>query len=111
MADWPEKTPSWQTLEKLPYLQACIKEGLRLSHGIMHRLPRCSPDVALQYRQWSIPKGTPVGMSAYFMHTDPDVYPDPFEFRPERWLGDVDPRMYRNYVPFTKGSRGCLGVK
>lgn len=51
-------------------------------------------------------------MSAYYMHTDPEVYPEPFEFRPERWLGTcVDPRMHRNYVPFTKGSRGCLGVK
>lgn len=50
-------------------------------------------------------------MSAYYMHTDPEVYPEPFEFRPERWLGSVDPRMHRNYVPFTKGSRGCLGVK
>ncbi|PQE20317.1 Cytochrome P450 protein [Rutstroemia sp. NJR-2017a BBW] len=110
MADFPETIPSWQTLEKLPYLQACIKEGLRLSHGLMHRLPRCSPDVALQYKQWTIPRGIPVGMSAYYMHTDPEVYHEPFEFRPERWLGDVHPNMHRNYVPFTKGSRNCLGI-
>lgn len=92
----------------------------------MRRLPRCSPDVALQYRQWTIPKGvcsccglrrgfadsvqTPVGMGAYLMHTDPDVYPEPFEFVPERWLGDHDPLMDRNWVPFSKGSRNCLGI-
>ncbi|KUL83714.1 hypothetical protein ZTR_07489 [Talaromyces verruculosus] len=110
MANFPEKMPSYKVLEQLPYLQACIKEGLRLSHGIMHRLPRCSPNVELQYNEWTIPKGTPVGMSAYYMHTDPDVFENPFVFRPERWLEGVTAEMQRNYVPFTKGSRGCLGI-
>lgn len=100
-----------------------------LSYGVMHRLPRCSPDVPIQYKQWTIPVGVrsllsfcwlrfsslleqvPVGMSAYLMHSDPTVYPKPFEFIPERWLGDVNPAMYRNFVPFCRGSRNCLGMK
>ena len=81
----------------------------RLSYGVMHRLPRISPDVAIQYKRYTIPPGIPVGMSNYFMHTDPDVFPDPLEFRPERWLGKVTPAMLRNYVPFGRGSRNCLG--
>ena len=81
----------------------------RLSYGVMHRLPRISPDVAIQYKRYTIPPGIPVGMSNYFMHTDPDVFPDPLEFRPERWLGTVTPAMLHNYVPFGRGSRNCLG--
>ena len=50
-------------------------------------------------------------MSAYMMHSDPDVYPDPFKYLPERWLGDIDPNMYRNFVPFSRGSRNCIGQK
>ena len=50
-------------------------------------------------------------MSAYYMHTDPSVYEEPLAFRPERWLGDVDHAMNRNFVPFTRGSRNCLGIK
>ncbi|KAL9577882.1 MAG: hypothetical protein Q9212_006085 [Teloschistes hypoglaucus] len=111
MAGYPERVPSWSELERLPYLQALIKEGLRRSYGIMHRLPRCSPDVPIQYKQWTIPKNVPVGMSAYFMHNDPSVYPNPLEFTPERWLGDIDPAMTQQFVPFTKGSRNCIGSK
>ncbi|KAI6351153.1 hypothetical protein MCOR25_010105 [Pyricularia grisea] len=120
-------------LEKLQYLQACVKEGLRqvLSFGFMVRLPRCSPDVELRYGKWTIPKGvsgrvlyfhqpeattysidhqTPVGMSAYLTHTDPTIFAEPHEFRPERWLeGQVTPAMKQAYVPFSKGSRACLG--
>lgn len=80
-----------------------------LSYGVMHRLPRISPDVPIQYRQYTIPPGIPVGMSNYFMHTDSDVFPDPLEFRPERWIVGVTPEMLRNYVPFGRGSRNCLG--
>lgn len=52
-----------------------------------------------------------MGMSAYLMHTDPEVYPSPFTFDPDRWLGHVDPRMHKNYVPFCRGSRNCTGIK
>ncbi|KAH8746389.1 cytochrome P450 [Diaporthe sp. PMI_573] len=111
MAGFPERVPSLTELERLPYLRACNQEGLRLSFGFMVRLARCSPSVELRYKDWTIPTGTPVGMSAYFMHTDPIVFDQPLQFRPERWLeGQVTPEMQRNYVPFSKGSRACLGA-
>jgi cytochrome P450 len=53
----------------------------------------------------------PVGMSAYLQHSDSVVYPKPEEFVPERWMGSIDPRMNKSYVPFCRGSRNCLGMK
>lgn len=50
-------------------------------------------------------------MSAYMMHSNPQVYEKPFEFIPERWLGDVNPLMKKCLVTFSKGSRNCLGMK
>ncbi|KAI1498012.1 cytochrome P450 [Biscogniauxia marginata] len=110
MGEWPQRVPTWAELEKLPFLQAIIKESLRLSYGVMHRLPRVSPDVPIQYKDYTIPIGVPVGMSAYLMHSDPAVYPSPGEFIPERWLGNINPAMQRSYVPFCRGSRNCLGI-
>ncbi|MCJ1386411.1 hypothetical protein MMC17_009537 [Xylographa soralifera] len=109
MAEWPEKVPTWIDLEAVPYLQACLKEGLRHSYSTMHPLPRVAPYSDIQYKEWTIPAGTAVGMSAYLMHTEPSVYPHPFTFAPERWLGDISPKMMRNFVPFARGSRNCLG--
>ncbi|KAH7115075.1 cytochrome P450 [Dendryphion nanum] len=109
MAEWPERVPSWVELEKLPLLQGIIKESLRLSYGVMHRLPRVSPDLPIQYGDYVIPIGVPVGMSSYFMHSDPKVYPEPFTFNPDRWIGDIDPAMNKYWVPFARGSRNCLG--
>ncbi|KAF1980428.1 cytochrome P450 [Bimuria novae-zelandiae CBS 107.79] len=110
MEGYPEKLPSFVELEKLPFLQALIKEGLRLSYGVMHRMPRVSPDVPIYYKDWVIPPGVAVGMSAYMNHTDPSIYPNPFKFDPNRWLNDVTPAMTRCLVPFSKGSRNCLGM-
>ncbi|KAL4908422.1 hypothetical protein BDW74DRAFT_175104 [Aspergillus multicolor] len=111
MAGFPEsKLASWQELERLPYLHAVVREGLRLSYGVMHRLPRVF-STPTQYKEWTIPAGTPIGIGAYSLHSDPDVYSDPFSFTPERWLGDaVDPRLHRNWVTFSRGSRSCLGL-
>ncbi|KAL9579356.1 MAG: hypothetical protein Q9212_005158 [Teloschistes hypoglaucus] len=80
----------------------------------MRRNPRISTDHELQYKQWSIPKNrheqTPVGMSICHLHMDPEVYPEPYKFIPDRWIGDVDPRVHRKLVPFVKGSQNCLGL-
>jgi hypothetical protein len=54
---------------------------------------------------------TPVGMSAYFMHNDESVYPEPRKFKPERWIANIDPPMERNFVAFSRGSRRCIAPK
>lgn len=54
----------------------------------------------------SQPLQTAVGMSGYLMHSDPSVYENPFDFVPERWLGDIHPNLMRNFVPFSRGLWG-----
>ena len=50
-------------------------------------------------------------MSTYWMHNDPNVFPDPHQFQPERWLTDPATLklMHSYFVPFSKGSRNCVG--
>ncbi|KAF2003379.1 cytochrome P450 [Amniculicola lignicola CBS 123094] len=111
MVEYPQRKPTLSQLERCVYFQAVIKEGLRLSYGVMRRLPRVSPSVAIQFRRWTIPPGVPVGMSAYMQLMDPEIFFTPFEFISERWLpGHVTTQMHRNFVPFSKGSRNCLGM-
>jgi cytochrome P450 len=104
--------PSLQQLEQLPYLGGVINEGLRLTYGTAHRLMRISPDTAIHYKSWTIPAGTPVGMSNMFMHDNADIFPSPRTFLPERWLGDQQERraLERYLVPFSRGSRRCVGM-
>ncbi|PVI01276.1 cytochrome P450 [Periconia macrospinosa] len=94
-------TPSWTELEKAPYLSAC-----------MNRAPRVFPYDDMEVCGWTIPRGTPVSMTTYWMHNDPAVFPDPSVYNPNRWI-DADPEhlkaMRTYYVPFAKGSRNCVG--
>lgn len=99
-------------LEQLPYLTACIQEGLRLSCGVSSRLQRIAPDEDLLFhdgsKQWTIPRGTPVGMTGTLMHYDPSIFPSPTIFRPERWI--ENPRLDKYLVAFSRGSRQCIGM-
>lgn len=99
-----------QKLEALPYLNAVILEGYRISYGVTHRLQRVSPDLPLTYDSYVIPAGTPVSMTSIFMHENPKYFPEPKVFKPERWLnpGSRD-RLEKYLVNFSKGTRGCLG--
>ncbi|KAI1163814.1 cytochrome P450 family protein [Nemania serpens] len=107
----PRQPVKFQELEKLPYFTAVLKESLRLGFGATMRSARAAPDRVLQYQNWTIPKNTPVSLSIFHMHHNPEVYPDPLRFDPERWLGDIEERhrLERSFVPFSRGTRNCLG--
>jgi cytochrome P450 len=83
-----DTVPSWPVLEKLPYLTAVIKEGLRMAGGMLSRLPRVY-DKPIQYKEWTIPTGTPVAMTPHLVLIDEKIFPRPRRFDPERWLDQL----------------------
>jgi cytochrome P450 len=101
-----------RTLEQLPYLTSILMEGMRLSPAIASRMTRIASDRDIVCGEWNIPTGTPVGMTTLLIHTDEKLYPEPMRFKPERWM-DLDARkkVDKTYMPFSRGTRNCLGMQ
>jgi cytochrome P450 len=59
--------------------------------------------------QWVIPPGVEINPSIRMIHRRGDLYPDPQDFRPERFLGSDAPDTY-TWVPFGGGTRRCIGA-
>jgi cytochrome P450 len=89
------------------FLTATIHEILRLRPVLPNAEPRLTkqPVTIGGYRY---PAGVSLLASAYLVHHDPDLYPDPYAFRPERFLG-TSPGTY-TWIPFGGGRRRCLGA-
>lgn len=100
--------PPWAELQALPYLAAVIKEGLRLSYGTTTRLPRIARE-DIKYKNYTIPAGTPVSETPYFVLMHAGVFPEPTQFKPERWL-QPGARLDKYLVSFGRGTRRCLGI-
>jgi cytochrome P450 len=108
-----QTTLEYLTLEKLPYLSSVIKEGLRLSYGVPGRLPRVIETPDAIFNGYRVPKGTIVGMSAWMLNRNPQNFPEPEQFIPERWSDlEMSKRLENKYfAPFGRGSRQCLGMQ
>ncbi|RDX54810.1 cytochrome P450 [Lentinus brumalis] len=109
---WPEvqTTMHYETLEKLPYLTAVVKESLRIGHGLVHPLPRVVGPTDAVIAGFTVPAGAVVAMGATFVHFNPTVFPQPHAFMPERWLGKDKGHLDQYLVAFSKGPRTCLGI-
>jgi cytochrome P450 len=99
-----------EDLEKLPFLTAVIKEGLRLGYGIAGRSARVAQDVSLRCGEWIILPGTPVSMTIPLTHHNEALFPDSHRFDPERWLTPTSRNLEKYLVAFSKGSRSCVGI-
>ncbi|KAK2745928.1 hypothetical protein FQN55_006000 [Onygenales sp. PD_40] len=110
-----------QSVTRLPYLRACVDEALRLAPPIPSHLPREVLASGLVIDDIYIPAGTVVGTSAYAIHHNPEYYPDPFKFRPERWIVDEHSTGINSpeavstarsaFCAFSLGRRGCIGKR
>jgi len=88
-------------------IEATIVETMR-SRPVIPLIGR-RVTVPWQLGQYGVPAGTAVTMSILLVHHRADVYPEPFEFRPERFLGGRKPGTYE-WLPFGGGIRRCLGA-
>lgn len=106
--------------KQLPYLQAVIREAMRISPPVANIFSRDVPPngdtVSVDGRDVFIPGGTCIGYSAYAMHSSESTYgSDAGAFRPERWLeaGEAKLRsmIFANELVFGHGKFRCLGQK
>lgn len=99
----------YEKVKYLPYLRACLDESLRLFPPTTHGLPRSTPPEGANILGDYIPGGVSVSMSAYVVHRDPTIFPEPDKFIPDRWLGDSGKELGPYFVAFSAGARGCIG--
>ncbi|THH15045.1 hypothetical protein EUX98_g9525 [Antrodiella citrinella] len=104
----PERLPNYNDRENLPYVEACLKEANRLHTLVPTGGTRVAPkdDIVDGYL---IPKGAVIQPLVWAMLHDPEVYPDPFEFVPERWLV-ANPPPHPREMMFGFGRRICPGM-
>jgi cytochrome P450 len=92
------------------HVEAAIVEGMRSRPVI----PIIGRRVTVPWRlgEYVVPAGQGVSMSILLVHHREDLYPDPFTYRPERWLGHEGGRAPQTYewLPFGGGTRRCLGA-
>jgi cytochrome P450 len=88
------------------YLDAVIKETLRLRPVLPIVARKLTAD--FEIAGWELPRKTEVMPNVWLVHRDPDVYPDPEAFWPERFL-NTGPDTY-SWIPFGGGVRRCLGA-
>jgi cytochrome P450 len=87
-------------------IEATIHEGMR-SRPVIPMLGR-RVTVPWRLGDYAVPADTPVAMSVLLVHHREDLYPQPFAFKPERWIGRK-PGTYE-WIPFGGGIRRCLGA-
>ena len=96
-----------------PLLDATVKETFRIGAPNLTRINRVVPRHVHDFHILGhhCPPGTIIGCSSYCLHLDPEIFPRPFEFRPERWL-DADEksttRMNASIITFGAGNRQCI---
>lgn len=111
---------SWSDAQKLPYLDAVIKETFRIHPAISLNLERVTPPEGITICGEFIPGGVVVSCNPWVIHRRREVFGNDVEaFRPERWLDDQEKpsesekarlrEMSAAMLHFGAGSRTCLG--
>lgn len=97
-----------EDVPKLEYTQQVVTEVLRLDQPVWLLMRRPRTEVNLGGVRF--PPGVELLFSGSALHRDPDVYPDPLAFDPDRWQGRTTRELPAgSYIPFGAGNRRCIG--
>ncbi|XP_037049484.1 cytochrome P450 6d3-like [Bradysia coprophila] len=106
---------TYEMIHELKYLECCIDEALR-KYPIVPLLFRvAAEDFRVPDTNLTVPKGTEMMIPVLGIHRNPDIYDNPLEFRPERFLtsstGSTIETKGCYYLPFGDGPRNCIGMR
>jgi len=102
------RRPTLDDLPRLTYTALVLNESLRMYPPVWAIGRRALSDV--EVGGWVIPAGSNIALCQWAMHHDARYYPDPWVFRPERWLPEEqDKRPEFSFFPFGGGPRICIG--
>lgn len=107
----PSRSVEEDDINRLPYLQAVVKETMRLHPSLPLLLPRNATQ-DIEYKEYHIPKDTMVFFNVWAIHRDPDSWEDPLSFKPERFIDSNNDSHGRHFelLPFGAGRRICIGL-
>lgn len=103
---------TWTQSQNLLYLQACLKEAMRVRPAVGLNITRKTPPEGAELDGVFFPGGTVIAANGWVLHRDKDVFGrDADDFTPERWLEDEEraKRMERYMFQFGGGSHLCIG--
>lgn len=108
-----EEQITYSALSALPYLNACIEEGLRIHPPVPQGLLRTVPAGGDTIDGFWVPGGTSVAVGGWAASHNPENFVDCDAFVPERWLEDSEGKWKgdrkKAMQPFSLGPRGCIG--
>lgn len=107
------KLPDPKAVDQLPLLDAILQETLRIWTAVPGGQPRVTPPGVHTLAGYdNIPAGVRVQAASYTLHRNPDAFPDPLEWKPERWL-NPDPKqlseMRHYFWAWGSGGAMCIG--
>ncbi|XP_017757764.1 PREDICTED: probable cytochrome P450 6a14 [Eufriesea mexicana] len=103
---------SYETIKEMTYLDKVFKETLRKYPVSVLLLRETTENYIFRDMKVSIPKGQKVWIPMFSIHRDPNIYPEPEKFDPERFSEEaVEARHPMHYLPFGLGPRNCIGAR
>jgi len=103
-----KEMPTSAHISQLTYVDSVIKETLRMYPPI-HLGSRVAAS-QISFEGFTIPKGSRVLYSQYLTHRQQEYWPDPDEFKPERFQAQPAHHSAYTYIPFGAGPRNCIGA-
>ncbi|XP_044737445.1 probable cytochrome P450 4s3 [Chrysoperla carnea] len=107
-----KRDPTFQEVQEMHYLERTIKEAQRLLPSVPLFSRQVTKDLQLKTNNYLAPEGSILTVFTFGLHRNPNIYPDPEKFDPDRFLPEnLRERNPYSFVPFSAGPRNCIGQK